>query len=162
MEAVWVPLAIGLAVLIIVALAVAWWEHRQRLAEVQRRLEDSEQSRFMLEQQAGEMDARLVALSEALVTKRTRAGSEAAAGPASARSSVPSSAASAAPSSGTSAPGDQAERATTMSTAMNRMSAPAQRDDVFWQDTQPMVGTSAEQNFAPTMPAPLDLLTPPR
>jgi hypothetical protein len=144
MDAIWAPLGIGLAVLLFVALGVAWWEHRQRLADMQRRLEHSEHSRFMLEQQAGEMDARLVALSEALATRP--------AGPA----------------------GDQASRAATLSTAMKRMGArPAGgAGDAPWEETEPMVlkpstppappVASSPPDFAPTMPAAADLGLPPR
>jgi len=66
--------ACGLAALVLVALAVAWWEHRKRLVEMQRRLAWSEQSRFMAEQQAGEATARLAAIGRALDTRRQALG----------------------------------------------------------------------------------------
>jgi hypothetical protein len=175
MNAIWAPLAIGLAALLLVGLGVAWWEHRRRVAEMQRRLEHSEHSRSVLERQAGEMDARLLTLSGALASR-----------PAAAASSGP-------------ADGDQAERAATLSTAMQRMSSTASTatatsgttssgaggaagigDERSWQETQPTVLKSAPPalephppadyaptqpaplEYAPTQPAPLDMTLPPR
>jgi hypothetical protein len=62
--------ACGLAALVGVAALVAWWERSKRLVELQRRLAWSEQSRFMAEQQAGEVTARLAAIGRALDTRR--------------------------------------------------------------------------------------------
>ncbi len=157
---IWEPLGLVLAVVAVGALGLAWWEHRRRLAEVERRLEDSENSRFMLERQADTLGARLAALSEVLaewhpLSRGRGAGTQ----------------------------GDQAERAAAMSAAMNRMAAHAGREDSAFPDTQPMIVKSAlppadrgedpidpiepsepsePPPFAPTLPAPMGLPTPPR
>jgi hypothetical protein len=152
MEDLWAALGLFLAVLVVGALGLAWWEHRRRLAEVERRLEDSENSRFLLERQADTLGARLAALSEVLAESHPSAR-------------------------GRAAQGDQAERAAAMSAAMNRMSVQAARDDSTWPETQPMIvkATSVPAvpseradepatptSFAPTVPGPIGLPTPPR
>jgi hypothetical protein len=143
MDAIWAPLGIGLAVLLIVALGVAWWEHRQRLAEMQRRLEHSEHSRFMLEQQAGEMDARLLALSEALATRPAAKGDQA------------------------------SRAATLSATMQRASTRPAAGDATWQETepmvlkpaprpAPPPAPAPPPPDFAPTMPAPADLDLPPR
>lgn len=141
MDAIWAPLGIGLAVLVFVALGVAWWEHRQRLAEMQRRLEHSEHSRFMLEQQAGEMDARLLALSEALATRPAAKGDQASRA---AALSATMKRASTRPATGDAS--WQETEPMVLKSAPRRASSPA----------------PAPPDFAPTTPAPADLDLPPR
>ncbi len=157
MEDLWAALGLFLAVLVVGALGLAWWEHRRRLAEVERRLEDSENSRFLLERQADTLGARLAALSEVLAESHPNVRGR-----------------------GRAAQGDQAERAAAMSAAMNRMSVQAARDDPTWPETQPMIvkatavpampavpSERADEpakptSFAPTVPGPIGLPTPPR
>jgi uncharacterized membrane-anchored protein YhcB (DUF1043 family) len=57
-----------LAIAFGVGLAWAWWAHRQRLAEMQRRLAWNEQSRFELERQTQALDERLATMAQALKT----------------------------------------------------------------------------------------------
>ncbi len=75
--------AAGLMGVIAIAVALAWWEHRKRLQDLQRRLAWSEQSRFMAEQQADEAAQRLAEIGRALDTFR-RPAPEPAAEPATA------------------------------------------------------------------------------
>jgi hypothetical protein len=56
----------GLAALACAGAAIAWWRHRAHLAELQRRLSWSEESRFMLERHAETVDAQLQEMSLAL------------------------------------------------------------------------------------------------
>lgn len=58
----------GLATTAVVGLAWAWWAHRQRLAEMQRRLAWNEESRFELERQTQALDERLATMAQALKT----------------------------------------------------------------------------------------------
>jgi hypothetical protein len=52
----------------VVGLAWAWWAHRQRLAEMQRRLAWNEQSRFELERHTQALDERLATMAQTLKT----------------------------------------------------------------------------------------------
>jgi len=63
------PWVIALAALaVLLGLAWAWWAHRQRLAEMQRRLAWNEQSRFELERHTQALDERLATMAQALKT----------------------------------------------------------------------------------------------
>ena len=63
-------IGIGSAALLAVAVAVAWLEHRARLAELRRELETAENSRFMLEEHIRGVDERLLALNAALESQQ--------------------------------------------------------------------------------------------
>lgn len=63
-------IGIGSAALLAVAVAVAWLEHRARLAELRRELETAENSRFMLEEHIRDVDERLLALNAALESQQ--------------------------------------------------------------------------------------------
>jgi hypothetical protein len=63
-------IGIGSAALLAVAVAVAWLEHRARLADLRRELETAENSRFMLEEHIRGVDERLVALNAALESQQ--------------------------------------------------------------------------------------------
>ena len=52
----------------VVGLAWAWWAHRQRLADMQRRLAWNEQSRFELERHTQALDERLATMAQTLKT----------------------------------------------------------------------------------------------
>ncbi len=60
----WIGIASGL--MLLVAVTVAWWEHRQRLADLHRSLVDAENSRSALEERVREVDLRLDALNSTL------------------------------------------------------------------------------------------------
>jgi len=64
-------IGIGSAALLAVAVAVAWLEHRARLAELRRELETAENSRFMLEEHIRGVDVRLQALNAALQSQQS-------------------------------------------------------------------------------------------
>jgi hypothetical protein len=63
-------IGIASAALLAVAVAVAWLEHRARLAELRRDLETAENSRFMLEEHVRGVDVRLQALNAALESQQ--------------------------------------------------------------------------------------------
>lgn len=150
MDGILVPVGLALLGIVAVAVLVAAWEHRKRMIEMRRRLAWSEQSRFEAEQHAEAMEARVAEMHEAL---RTRRAAEQAA-PTTEDGAVADAAHPV---------GDQAERHATLGQALVRMPhGPRSVDDPAWVDTEPMVGSHVVQEFAPTMPADLELeLTPP-
>ncbi len=64
----WIGITSG--VLLTVAVAVAWWEHRKRMAELRRELADSVNSRFELEVRVRAVDERLKAMNATLESQR--------------------------------------------------------------------------------------------
>ena len=63
-------LGMASAALLVVAVAVAWWEHRKRMAEIRRQLAWSENSRFAMEEHVREVDVRMQAMSVALESQQ--------------------------------------------------------------------------------------------
>lgn len=61
----WLGAVLG-AVLLMAGLGWAWWRHRARLNEMQRRLAWNEQSRFELERHTQELDLRLASMAQTL------------------------------------------------------------------------------------------------
>lgn len=127
-------LGIGSATLLAVAVAVAWWEHRQRLAELRRELALATDSRFALEEHVREVDQRLQAISVAIQSQ-----GEALA-----------------------AAREASELKTTLGTALQRMASPLLDAahpvrPTEWPDTLPMVQAplAATPSYEPTQP--LDL-----
>ena len=127
-------IGIGSAALLAVAVAVAWLEHRARLAELRRELETAENSRFMLEEHIRGVDERLLALNAALEPQQ--------------KSQIRTHE--------TTAP------RSTSATALQRIAARAAAEDApeaptsppsGWIDTLPMVQTTELQStFEPTRP----------
>lgn len=127
-------IGIGSAALLAVAVAVAWLEHRARLAELRRELETAENSRFMLEEHIRGVDERLLALNAALESQQ--------------KSQIRTHE--------TSAPRSTSE------TTLQRIAARAAAEDApeaptsppsGWIDTLPMVQTTELQStFEPTRP----------
>jgi hypothetical protein len=116
--------------LLVVAVVVAWWEHRKRLAELRLQLINSEHSRFELEERVRAVDLRLEEMSATLQTQQRdlQAAREA------------------------------SHRRTTLDHALQRMSrAPADAGNSAWPDTLPMVqATDVPQAAQPIRP-PIDL-----
>ena len=66
MDSIFLWLGAAGAALLLVAICVAWWEHLRRMADIERQMSWSEQSRFALEARAREVDARLLAMTAVL------------------------------------------------------------------------------------------------
>ncbi len=131
-------IGIGSAALLAVAVAVAWLEHRARLADLRRELETAENSRFMLEEHIRGVDVRLQALNAALESQQTAsAGTR----EASAHKSTSDSA---------------LQRIATRAAATVAPDAPVATPPSVWPDTQPMV-QSAEPKPAYEPTRPVDL-----
>jgi hypothetical protein len=130
-------IGIGSAALLAVAVAVAWLEHRARLAELRRELETAENSRFMLEEHIRDVDEQLLALNAALESQQ--------------KSTIRTHE--------TSAPRSMSDA------ALQRIAARAAAEDApeaptsppsGWVDTLPMVQTTELQpTFEPTRPVDL-------
>jgi hypothetical protein len=130
-------IGIGSAALLAVAVAVAWLEHRARLAELRRELETAENSRFMLEEHIRDVDEQLLALNAALESQQ--------------KSTIRTHE--------TSAPRSMSDA------ALQRIAASAAAEDApeaptsppsGWVDTLPMVQTTELQpTFEPTRPVDL-------
>ena len=131
-------IGIGSAALLVVAVAVAWLEHRARLADLRRELETAENSRFMLEEHIRGVDVRLQALNAALESQQSAlAGTrEATAHKATSDAAL--------------------QRLATRAAAPAAPDAPAATLPSVWPDTQPMV-QSAEPKpvYEPTRPVDL-------
>jgi hypothetical protein len=149
MEGIIIPLGLGLLAVVAAAVVVAVVEHRKRIAEMQKRLAWSEESRFAMEQHAEAMDARLAAIHAAMRSQR-RADDPA--GPAAAATAAPQ----ATPPPPASAPVAPALAA---ASAAAPAAVPFTPGDIGWQDTEPMVGQSLQvrQQFADTMPADIEI-----
>ena len=91
----WIGLALLIAAVATAGGAWAWQRHRAHLAEIQRRLAWSEESRLELEQRAESVDARLEALTRALAAQQqalAAAGTPKAPQPAAAGTPLPAAA----------------------------------------------------------------------
>ncbi len=111
-------LGIASGLLLLVAVTVAWWEHRKRLAELHRSLADAENSRSALEEKVREVDLRLDALNSSLESHKEALA----------------------------ATRDTHERKATLDGALQRMSGPpptagegGPTQNSVWPDTQPMI-----------------------
>ena len=141
------------AALLVIAVAVALWEHRRHLAEMRQQLAWSENTRDLLQAHAKDVDAKLATLSAAVHSQLLTTPAAAVAAPvAKARPRA------AAPPATTSAP---AQRITSPAgTARVAMAAAQSAVTQQWIDTEPMVLTSQVlegpvPDFDPTMPAEL-------
>ena len=124
------------AALLTVAIAVAWWEHRKRMAEMRRELAWSENSRFALEDHAKTVEERLQAITARVESQRQELHTVR----------------------------DITQRRQALEGALQRMSQPAAVADAppgAWINTEPMVlATSVPPrldapHFDPTEPAEL-------
>ena len=113
------------AALLTVAIAVPWWEHRKRMAEMRRELAWSENSRFALEEHAKTVEVRLQAINANIESQMQELHSVR----------------------------DITQRRQALEGALQRMSQPATAADAqagAWIDTEPMVlATSVPPRFDP-------------
>ncbi len=135
------------AALLIIAIAVAFWEHRRHLAEMRQQLAWSENTRDLLQAHAKDVDARLATLSATLNSQLLTGTPHAAAA---------TPAAAALPFAVQTPPRASAPAGTAAVAMAAAQSAVTQQ----WIDTEPMVLTSQVlegpvPDFDPTMPAEL-------
>ena len=137
------------ATLLVVAIAVALWEHRRHLAELRQQLAWSKNTRDLLQAHARDVDARLDTLSAAVNAKL-----------------LPAPAALPQPLAGKPSQGQAASRTTAHAgSAAVALAAAQAAVRQHWIDTEPMVLTSQVlegstpdrdvPDFDPTMPAEL-------
>jgi Flp pilus assembly protein TadB len=126
MNGTWALVFALLGALVLIGAAAAWLAYRKRMAEIQRQLAWSENSRFALEEHAREVDARLQAMSEALDSQQR------------ARHGTP----------------DVAARRGVLAGALHRMTHPPVAPAVTpWADTEPMVAESEAPRVPPARSA---------
>jgi hypothetical protein len=144
----WIVAAVG-GVLLLAAGMAAWWHHRTRLNDLQRRMAWTEQSRFALERHAQEVDLRLVAMAKALESLQAQrepavVPAPASHGPAAMPPVLP--------------PDDASERRRFMMEALERADASAAAKLSVqaspWRDTEPL--QLPDTCYAPTMPLELN------
>ena len=139
------------AALLIIAVAVAIWEHRRHMAEMRQQLAWSANTRDLLQAHAKDVDARLTSLTEAMERQQVLAGPAAHEGPAP-RSpqaeAVAQAQAQQRPDDGQAAPRTTAH----VGTAAVAMAAAQAAITQQWIDTEPMVLTSQVLDFDPTLP----------
>jgi hypothetical protein len=139
MDGLIVAIGFGLLAVVLLAVVVAWWEHRKRTIDIQRRLTWSEKSHSALKQQAEAGEARKAAVTGALQQARKHDGDVAVAPEAAAPVRPAPPATPVAP-----APHEALETPT-----LDRFEGPG------WAETEPLDGMGAEPQFAETMPADL-------
>jgi hypothetical protein len=149
----WIGITSG--ILLAVAVAVAWWEHRKRMAELRRELADSVNSRFELEVRVRAVDERLKAMNATLESQRHDLAATRESGHRKGlleqtmqRMSTPPAAANPAPAPAAVQPPGSARRAT-----------PAAEDSrsSVWPDTLPMVQDTTAAKAAEPSRNPQDL-----
>ncbi len=118
------------AALLIVAIAVAWWEHWRHMKEIRQQLAWSENTRALLQAHATDVENRLSALTAVVNSQRL---------------------AQAATAANMAQQGDPAA-ASAVAASKARQAARAEKT---WTDTEPMVLKSTTPDFDPTMPAEL-------
>lgn len=143
MDGVFFIVALAVGGLFLTAAAVAGWEHRRRIAAMNRRLTRSEASRFAAEQEAEAKEAQVETMHRALRDQRRAAAS---------------AGSMTMPEMPLPVVGDQAQRQWTLHDAFGRMAQIPRPAAPVWVDTEPMVGASLAPEFAPTMPADVELI----
>jgi hypothetical protein len=124
------------AALLIIAIAVAWWEHRRHAVELRRQLAWSENTRDLLQAHAKDVETRLSALTATVQAhQQSHQGSGTAREPNSTAPDSPPHFAS--PS--------------VLAAAATAAAAGAQMQ--HWKDTEPMVLAGPVLDFDPTLPA---------
>jgi hypothetical protein len=154
MDQILIGLGAAGAALLIIAVAVALWEHRRHEAEMRQQMAWSENTRELLQAHAKDVDARLSALTAAVQSQ------QAAAQVSGASSSQPQPAP---PGAGSGAPVQDTGSAMArpqahVGTAAVALAAAQAAVTQQWIDTEPMVLTSQVLegpvlDFDPTMPA---------